>query len=184
MKHAEQRVGDRRGDGEASLSFEEYARSRIPWLLRTARSITQEAALAEDLVQDVLLTVYQHWDRVVAARQPDAYVRRILVNEYLSWKRKWARLIPTDGIDFEAEIPDDTDRHGDREELTSRLRTLPRRQQVVLALRYFDGLTDQEIAETMGCVPGTVRGYATRALATLRQAMQQDQQTNDARAES
>jgi RNA polymerase sigma-70 factor (sigma-E family) len=177
-------AGGRRSHGGGSLTFEDYATSRMALLLRTARAITQDDALAEDLVQDVLLKVYVQWPRVAQARQPDAYVRRILVNEYLSWKRKWARLIPTDRVDRDEDAPDDAERQDDRDELTSHLRRLPKRQQVVLALRYFGGLTDQEIAETMGCTPGTVRGYAARALSSLRHTMQLDHQSNAERTES
>src|SRR6266540_1160863 len=48
------------------------------------------------------------------------------------------------------------------------LARLPRRQQAVLVLRFYEGLSDTEIAEVLGCRPGTVRGYASRALAALR----------------
>jgi RNA polymerase sigma-70 factor (sigma-E family) len=166
------------------LTFEQYVTLRMPVLLRTARAITQDPVLAEDLLQDVLLKVYQHWDRCAQADQPDAYIRRILVNEYLSWRRKWARLIPTARVDSEAATPDHADQYESRDQLTSLLRRLPRRQQVVLALRYLDGLTDNEIAEAIGCAPGTVRGYAARALASLRQAIASEHPTDGARTES
>ena len=56
----------------------------------------------------------------------------------------------------------------DRDALLTELGKLPRRQQAVLVLRYYEGLTDAEIAELLGCSPGTVRGYASRGLAALR----------------
>jgi RNA polymerase sigma factor (sigma-70 family) len=75
--------------------------------------------------------------------------------------------VPSDDVET-GSSPDHADRTADRDELIGELAKLPRRQRVVLVLRYYGGLTDNEIAETMGCSPGTVRAHASRALATLR----------------
>jgi DNA-directed RNA polymerase specialized sigma24 family protein len=64
--------------------------------------------------------------------------------------------------------PDAASWHADRDALLAELARLPRREQAVLVLRFYEGLSDVEIAETLGCRPGTVRGYASRALAKLR----------------
>ena len=61
--------------------------------------------------------------------------------------------------------------YAERDALVAQLGKLPARQRAVLALRYYEGLSDTEIANLIGCRPGTVRGYATRALATLRVEM-------------
>jgi DNA-directed RNA polymerase specialized sigma24 family protein len=63
---------------------------------------------------------------------------------------------------------DHADQHADRTVLMAEIARLPRKQRAVLALRFYEGLTDSEIAETLGCTSGTVRGYASRALAQLR----------------
>lgn len=63
---------------------------------------------------------------------------------------------------------DHAGQYEEREDLRQRLQRLPRQQQAVLTLRYYLDLTDAEIADSMGCSVGTVRGYASRALATLR----------------
>jgi RNA polymerase sigma-70 factor (sigma-E family) len=150
------------------MTFEEFATARLRPLLRVATAICGDPSLAEDLVQEVLIKAHARWERVEAAREPDAYVRRMLVNEYISWRRRWARILPSARI----EVPDEPDhaaRQADRDEVTGLLERLPRRQQVVLALRYYGGLDDAEIAEAMGCSAGTVRGYASRALARLRE---------------
>lgn len=59
----------------------------------------------------------------------------------------------------------------ERDALAAELAKLPARQRAVLALRYYEGLSDSEIAGALGCTPGTVRGYASRALAALRVEM-------------
>lgn len=155
------------------MTFEEFATTRLRVLLGTATAICGDPVLAEDLVQDVLIKLHRHWARVSALDSPDGYVRRMLVNEYLSWRRKAARLLSTAWIgnveprSF-ASQPDHAVQHADREALRAEIARLPRTQQVVLALRYYGGLSDPEIAEAMGCQPVTVRAYASRALARLR----------------
>jgi RNA polymerase sigma factor (sigma-70 family) len=90
------------------------------------------------------------------------------VNEYLSWRRKWSRITPHERVEPVGSVPDHADVHAQRADLREQLSRLPRQQQVVLALRYYADLSDNEIAAAMGCSPGTVRGYASRALGTLR----------------
>ena len=101
--------------------------------------------------------------------QPEAYLRKMIVNEYLSWRRRWARISPSATVTVPApDGPDHATVHADREALRAELARLPRQQRAVLVLRYYEGLTDAEIAEVLGCAASTVRGYAARALATLR----------------
>jgi RNA polymerase sigma factor (sigma-70 family) len=102
---------------------------------------------------------------------PPSYVRKMVTNEYLSWRRKWSRVVPfADPAIFQRppDRPDDATTLVDRDDLVSRLATLTRRQRVVLALRFFDGLSDAEIASTLGCGEGSVRTHASRGLAALR----------------
>jgi RNA polymerase sigma factor (sigma-70 family) len=137
-------------------------------LLRLARGITLDAALAEDLVQELLIKVHRRWSYISRLDTPDLYIRRMLINEYISWRRKWARIQPAATIALIDTEPDVAQTHADRQLLRAEILKLPRRQQVVLALRYYGGLSDIDIAEAMGCTPGTVRGYASRALRALR----------------
>ncbi|KAA2260911.1 SigE family RNA polymerase sigma factor [Solihabitans fulvus] len=151
------------------MTFEEFAQTRLPALLRYAVALTGERGLAEDVVQEVLVRVHARWRSVESLDQPDAYVRRMVVNEYLSWRRRWARFVPSASVSPpEPDTPDHATRHADRDALRAELGRLPARQRAVLVLRYYEGLTDPEIAEVLGCGASTVRGYATRALATLR----------------
>jgi RNA polymerase sigma-70 factor (sigma-E family) len=150
------------------VTFEEWARVGLPKLLRFATVLCGSGDLAGDLVQDVAMKAHRYWDRVGQADSPDAYLRKMLVNEYLSWRRKWSRIVPRAEIVPREPIADHANQQADRDQLVTELAKLPRRQRAVLVLRYYGGLSDREIAETLGCSASTVRAYASRALAALR----------------
>jgi hypothetical protein len=82
------------GEARTIVTFEDYARARLGMLLRLARGITLDAALAEDLVQELLIKVHRRWSYISRLETPDLYIRRMLINEYISWRRKWARIQP------------------------------------------------------------------------------------------
>jgi RNA polymerase sigma-70 factor (sigma-E family) len=151
--------------------FEQFAARELPGLLRYATMLTGDTELARDLVQDVMLKAHSQWDRVLAADHPSLYVKAILTKTHVSWRRRWSvRHVMTgyDGAVVGADAPDHADTVADRSALWSRMADLPRQQRAVLVLRYYEGLTDAEIAGVLGCSAGTVRGYASRALSTLR----------------
>ena len=150
------------------MTFEEFAAARLPALLRFAVVLTGERGLAEDVVQEVLLRAHQRWRKIGALDAPEHYVRRMIINEYLSWRRRWSRIVPQANPPEPDVVRDHADTHTEREALRAELDKLPRRQRAVLVLRYYAGLSDSEIAEVLGCTAGTVRGYASRALAALR----------------
>lgn len=150
------------------MSFEEFAATRLPALLRFAAVLTGSRPSAEDVVQEVLMRAQPRWHRIGQLESPEAYVRRMVVNEYLSTRRRWWRLVPRADVDPGARVPDPATAHADRDALQAELRRLPPRQRTVLVLRYYLGLSDREIADELGCTTGTVRGYASRALAELR----------------
>lgn len=149
--------------------FEEFARQELPGLLRYAVMLTGERELAQDLVQDVMVKAHRHWRRVQAADHPRLYVKTMLTREFISWRRRWAvrSIVLSDDVDGEP-ARDHALSIVDRADVWQRLATLPRQQRAVLVLRYYEQLTDPEIATMLGCTAGTVRGYASRALATLR----------------
>ena len=149
-------------------SFEEFVRTRGPALLRYAHLLCGDGARAEDIVQDALVKVHRRWGRAVGLATPFAYTRRAVTNEYLSWRRRLA------SHELPATVPDrpvagPADAVADRDLVRSVIGGLPRRQRVVLVLRYYEDLTDREIAETLGVAEGTVRSLASRAFATLRE---------------
>ena len=155
------------------MTFEEFAAARLPAVLRFAAVLTGDRSLAEDVVQEVLLRASRRWDAIAGLDRPEAYVRKMIVNEYLSWRRRSWRLVPSGaGTEVDARLsPDPAAGHAERAALLAELARLPARQRAVLVLRYYEGLSDPEIADALGCTAGTVRGYASRALALLRVEM-------------
>jgi RNA polymerase sigma-70 factor (sigma-E family) len=155
------------------LQFEEFAAARLPALLRYAVLLSGDRELARDLVQEVLTRALVRWRRISRVDEPYAYVRTMVTNEYLSHRRrKRVRTVPLthDALDGPASpvSADPAAISGERADLWQLLGTLPRQQRAVIVLRYYEGLSDTEIADVLGCRPGTVRGYAARALAALR----------------
>lgn len=157
------------------VTFGEFAAARLQALLRYAMVLTGDRDLAQDVVQEVLARAQVRWDAISRAEAPDAYVRRMVLNEYLSWRRTWAtrnvraagdRLV--DLSDSSRATRDHADRVADADDLWNRLATLPRKQRAVLVLRYYEQLPDDEIAALLSCTPATVRSNASKALATLR----------------
>ena len=146
------------------MTFDEWTRSGLPPLLRFATVLCGSGHLAEDVVQDVAIKAHRNWSRISVVGSPDAYLRRMVVNEYLSWRRKWSRYVPRAEILPPDHTADHADQAADRDQLITELAKLPRRQRAVLVLRYYGGLTDPEIADTLGCSPGTVRAHASLAL--------------------
>jgi RNA polymerase sigma-70 factor (sigma-E family) len=153
------------------VEFDEFARRTLPGLVRYAVMLTGDRHLAQDVVQEVMVRAQARWRRISRTERPELYVKTMVTHEYLSWRRRWATRSITAVPDAQLERPAATDiaaRTADRADVWAQLATLPRQQRAVLVLRYYEGLTDGEIAQVLDCKPATVRGYATRALAALR----------------
>jgi RNA polymerase sigma-70 factor (sigma-E family) len=156
----------------ASTEFAEFVEARWATLYRTAYLLLGDHAGAEDLVQSALAKAYTSWHRIRDAELPDAYVRRIVVTTALSWWRRksWGREQPTDALP-ETSIDGPADGLAQREWIWAEVRRLPSRQRAVVVLRYYEDLSEQQIADTIGCSPGTVKSQAHAALATLRRRL-------------
>ena len=154
--------------GEDVAGFEEFVLARTDALLRFGYVLTGDASRAEDVLQEALLDVHRHWDRLAAQGSPEPYVRRAMVNEYVSWRRRHSnRELPGEVPDLPA--PDLADVGlAERDALWRALARLPRRQRAVLVLRFYEDLSDSEIAAVLGCAGGTVRSLTSRALHALR----------------
>ena len=152
----------------ARTDFEEWLLAREGSLHRTARLLTHDTHAAQDLVQTTLAKLYLAWDRISDRDNVDAYARRILVNEHRStWRRASTRR------EFTTDTPPDrgeTSREYDgvRDAVWAFVGTLPPRQRAVIVLRYYEELTEPEVAELLGISVGTVKSQAHRALAALR----------------
>src|SRR5690606_38790345 len=146
--------------------FDDFVVTRSPRLLRSAYLLTHDWATAEDLLQTALAKAWFAWRRLDA--NPEAYVRKIMFNTYASWwRRRSFAEHPSEAVDS----PTVVDAHASvdsRDELWRALGRLPRRQRAVLVLRYFEDLTEAEIAETLEISTGTVKSQAAKALAKLR----------------
>jgi RNA polymerase sigma-70 factor (sigma-E family) len=162
------------------VTFEQFAVARMPSLLRYARVLTGDRDQAQDVVQEVLAKAHAKWKRIEKIDSPEAYVHRMVLNQYLSWRWSWsARNVRAAG-DHLADL--DEARGGvldhaqsvvDAEELRGRLGALSRKQRAVLVLRYYQELDDAQIAELLHCSRATVRSHASKALRTLRLASEQ-----------
>ncbi|GAB3151276.1 SigE family RNA polymerase sigma factor [Micromonospora sonneratiae] len=152
------------------MTYEEFADSRLAALLRYAVMLTGDPHLAQDLVQETMVRVQLNWRRVDRADSPERYVRRMLTNQFVDWRRgSWVRRVLLRAEPEELAVPTDhAQTTADRDQLWSQLARLPRRQRAALVLRYYEDLPDAEIAEVLGCAVGTVRSAISRALATLR----------------
>jgi RNA polymerase sigma-70 factor (sigma-E family) len=151
-------------DGE---DFSAFAESRWPGLVRLAFGLTGDRFMAEDIAQTALAKAYVAWRRVSHADDPDAYLRRILVN---ASNRRFRRRRVTEqpGGPPETTVDGPADLVSERAALLAALRLLPPRQRAVVVLRYWEDLTDAQIAAALGCSPGTVRSQLARALDKLR----------------
>jgi RNA polymerase sigma-70 factor (sigma-E family) len=147
--------------------FSAFAVSRWPGLVRLAYGLTGDRWAAEDVAQATLARAYVAWRRVRHADDPDAYLRRILVN---TSNRRFRRRRVTEqaGDPPETAVDGPADLVDERAALLTALRQLPPRQRAVVVLRYWEDLTDTQIGAILGCSPGTVRSQLSRALAKLR----------------
>ncbi|MEU4158605.1 SigE family RNA polymerase sigma factor [Actinoplanes sp. NPDC026670] len=153
------------------MTFESFVAEHGQALVRLAFVLTSNRQHAEDLAQSALVDAYRNWAKVSAARRPDSYVRKVLVNAHLSWRRRrWTTERPSEiGEAAAGLLPDPGDAYAERDHLRTLLAGLAPRARTVLVLRYYADMSDAVIAETMGITESTVRATASRALATLRE---------------
>jgi RNA polymerase sigma-70 factor (sigma-E family) len=159
--------------GSVGADFTDFVRGRSTALLRTAVLLTGgDRGQAEDLLQGVLERMYVRWRRI--RESPEAYARRSLVHAAVNRSRGRRRrpelpLLDPDGAGPPAGDP--TAGIDERDVLVRALLTLPPRQRAVLVLRYFDDLSELDIATALGCSVGTVKSQAARGLSRLRERL-------------
>ncbi len=165
-------------------TFTEYAAAAWPSLYRSAYLLTGNHADAEDVAQQTLIKAHGAWAKVAGSDSPNAYVRRILTNTFLSSRRGKAR-----GLELLTDAPPERTRlhpaasdpapgsassSEERMALWPHVTGLPPRQRAVIVLRYYEDLSEAEIAETLGCSRGNVKSTAHHALKSLRAAIGSD----------
>ena len=158
----------------AAADFDAWVEARGPALVRLAWALTGNRPDGEDVVQDVLARALPRWGRISSVEDPDAYVRRMVVNAHVSrWRRIGRRERPV------ADVPDraaaaDAVPLDERQRLWQACRALPRDQRVAVVLRFYEQLEYVEIAELTGVAEGSVRSRVSRGIAALREAMGKD----------
>jgi RNA polymerase sigma-70 factor (sigma-E family) len=140
-------------------------------LSRTAWLLTGDRGHAEDLVQTALARAYGKWSRVRRADDPGAYVQRLLVNAFLSWRRRRSSTETVVDVLPEGGVDDLQSAHADRDEMRTALAGLSPRVRTAVVLRYFEDLDQAETARRMGCSVKTVDDHVTRGLAALRASL-------------
>jgi len=150
--------------------FDAFVVARMGALLSYAHVLTGNRHTAEDIVQSALARTAVAWSGVRDKDNPEGYVRRAIVNEYLNTRR--ARRFferPT------ADLPDEDAADSafadadERDAMWSALGKLPPGQRAVIVLRYYEDLSELEIASVLGIAPGTVKSQAAKAMAHLRE---------------
>jgi RNA polymerase sigma factor (sigma-70 family) len=155
------------GVGEVSAGFEGFYRMEYPGMVQLAWLLTHSPGASEDLTQDAFAAVYRRFDDL---DRPVQYLRAALVYRCKSWHRdelfRRRRLERLREEQCEMSLPDP--------HLMRAVKKLPYRQQVVLFARYWADWPEAEIADVLGCRPGTVKSLASRALARLREEVRTD----------
>jgi RNA polymerase sigma-70 factor (sigma-E family) len=165
---------DVRGKVDLDAEFSAYFATRRQRLMRTAYLLTGDHHAAEDLVQTALARVYVAWRRLQRDGAIDAYVRRTMINAHLGlWRRAWRRLEHSTD-----QVPDKAAPAGERsvvdERVREAIRSLAPRQRAVVVLRYYEDLSEADIADALGCSTGTVKSTAARSLAKLRKYLEEN----------
>ena len=151
-------------------SFRGWAESSRPGLRRVAFLMSGDWFLADDLVQDVLIRMYDAWPRLGGTGDLSAYSRRVLVNLYLDHRRRpFRREQPTEELPEQSRSDDDGP--GTRDQLLAALREVPAGQRAVLVLRYWEDQSIEQTAQMLGTSAGNVKSQSSRGLAALREAL-------------
>jgi len=170
---------------ERSRDLGAFIDARSGSLLRFAYLLTGDHDLAEDLLQNSLIKVYLSWDRIRDRAALEAYTRTVMTRTQVAWWRRPARrevlgVEPTeravrDHLNVREDVPVD-----ERDELWLLLATLGPRQRAVLVLRFYEDLSEAEIARVLDCSTGTVKSQLSRGLARLRERMPAESPTRNA----
>jgi RNA polymerase sigma-70 factor (sigma-E family) len=164
------------GAEAGALDFEHFVTERVDALLRFAYVLTGDVSLAEDAVQDALTTACARWGRVSSADDPEAYVKRMVVNAHISWWRRFRRR-EAPAAEPSRTVPptvDGTAARADAEAVWELCTTLPDKQRAAVVLRFYEELSYAEIAQLLHCAEATARSHVHRALASLKDTLSKE----------
>lgn len=161
--------------------FAEFVEANLTGLMRYGHALTGNPHDAADLVQTVLEKIGSRWSNVQRkTADPIAYVRRSMANAHISrWRKHRRENLVADLPEMGSAPPADPLEH---EPLWQALKDLPPRQRAVIVLRYYEELSETEIADSLGVSAGTVKSQASKALATLRGRLGDDDPESEGRA--
>ncbi|WP_433517618.1 SigE family RNA polymerase sigma factor [Nonomuraea sp. CA-143628] len=152
---------------DRDASFQAFVAAHQRPLMRLAYLLTGEVHLAEDLVQSVLVRMIGRWAKLGHIDNLDAYARKTMVNQYISWRRRrGSDEVPSAEPPDRAYSPEDSAVL--RIVLRQALMRLTPKQRAVLVLRFYEDRTERDVADLLGCSVGTVKSQAHHALARLR----------------
>ena len=153
-----------------SDDFVQFVEARERALQRMAWFLTGDWALAEDLVQTALIRSWSRWERIRRRDDPEIYVRKVMINTWVSWnRRRWRREHPAGDVPDRAGPRDMAEDVAVRMAVRSALESLTDRQRAVVVLRVFDDMPEAQVARVLDCAVGTVKSTMSKALARLRE---------------
>ncbi len=157
---------------DRARAFDDFVAATTPRLFRVAWAVTGDYHLAEDALQAAYVVTYAKWRRISQVDNPEAYVRRVVVNQVLGWRRRAssterpsATLPDTRTVESDEAAIDQTD------VVWRGIQALAPRQRAIVVLRYYEQLSEAEIADVLGIRPGTVKSQASAALTNLRRLL-------------
>lgn len=156
----------RAGSRDAEARFAGFYRTNYPSVVRLAYSLCGSLPVAEELAQDAFVAAHKRWRRIVAFDRPDLWVRRVVINRSISFRRREA----TERRAL-ARMRDGTAGYTDPvvadEEVWRALRDLSPRQAQVLALFYVEDQPLSTVAAILGLGEETVKTHLKRGRAAL-----------------
>ncbi len=154
--------------GSVEEEFTAFVTANYGRLLHVADLIIGDAGRAEELLQTVLTRTFLRWSRV-RQDNPLGYVRTGLANARTDWLRRGlGRERPTAIVPVTALAPDPSEQVVGRDAVQRALAVLTRRERAVVVLRFYEDLSEAEIARTLDIAAGTVKSTCARALVKLR----------------
>lgn len=152
-----------------AVAFDAMVDAHARALLRTAFLLTGDAHLAEDLLQTALARTWTRWRTIRDTERADAYVRRVMATTCTAWwRRRWRAEVPTRDLPDVPGAVDAISGVDHRDEMARALARLTVRQRATVVLRFYEDMSEADVAAALGCSVGTVKSTRSRALATLR----------------